>query len=57
MTIFSIFFIPVVQIGHDLTSGPALTLLGSKLLDEGKILDATQVFRRASILFPAVPLV
>ncbi len=40
-----------------MVSGPALTLLGSKLLDEGKFLDAANVFKRAAALFPAVPLV
>jgi Flp pilus assembly protein TadD len=47
----------ILLVGQNLTSGPALTLLGSKLLDEGKFLDAVTVFRRAATLFPAVPLV
>ncbi len=39
------------------TSGPALTLLGSQLLDQGKLSDATIVFKRVAMLFPSVPLV
>ena len=48
--------IPTVS-DEDATSGPALTLLGSQLLDQGKLIDATIVFRRVATLFPSVPLV
>jgi hypothetical protein len=47
----------MTTVPDDMTSGPSLTLLGSKLLDEGRLEDATRVFKRAASLYPTVPLV